>query len=240
MEKSIFHYKVNQQDLDFTQHVSATSIIRDILSVAGRDASSHNFGVESLNKSNHTWVLSRLSIQFDGLPRAEQTYSISTWIVDYNKLFSTRNFSIEGADFSVQAITQWCILDLSSRRPVDLSLLPEQYRECVIPEALPIKPPRKIANIVEPHSSITRQMMYSDIDFNQHVNTLRYVDMMLNLLPLEIIKERRYIFDLQFIHECYIGQMLTTEMEVRDNIYLFSISQEDGTVAVRGAITPMD
>ena len=53
-------------------------------------------------------------------------------------------------------------------------------------------------------------MVYSDIDFNRHVNTMRYIEMMLDMLPVDMLTQEAPVrLDIHFLKECRFGQTLT-------------------------------
>ena len=92
MEKSVFNYSIGPSSIDFTGRISVSSMFDVILGAAGEDAHSRGFGVEALAKNNYGWVLSRICFELDYLPREYSDFTIYTWISDYNRLSSTRNF----------------------------------------------------------------------------------------------------------------------------------------------------
>ena len=57
---------------------------------------------------------------------------------------------------------------------------------------------------------MSRPVVYSDIDFNRHVNTLRYVDLIFDTMPLELIEKNKGLrFDIHFLAEAIYGDTLT-------------------------------
>lgn len=65
----------------------------------------------------------------------------------------------------------------------------------------PTEKPRKVRR-VEPTLEAEHRVVYSDIDFNSHVNTMRYIAMMFDLLPIErAAQERAVRLDIHFLHE---------------------------------------
>ncbi len=236
VEKNSYIYEIDQQDLDFSQHATISSMVNVQLQTAGRDANRNGFGVGELNEKNYTWVLTRFSMAFERRAVRGESYEITTWIEDINRVTSSRNFSTTIGGIAVgDAASQWCMLDLTTRTAVDLSKLGQYRQNFVIPDRSPLPRMRKIRDI-EPHRTMTREVWYSDIDFNGHVNTMRYIDMMFNMLSRDVIADvTRFKFDLQFQHECYVGEVLTVGVEDVDDGYIFAISRESGEVAVRGA-----
>ncbi len=238
-EKSLYNYRVEPQDVDFTLRAKAVSLISAILNTAGIDAHGKGFGVDALmNASNTSWVLSRMAVELDSRPAEYRDYTVATWISDYGRLLSTRNFTLtdaEGHEFG-RAVTQWAMIDLRSRTAVDLSWVGREHAEAIVDAPSPTERPRKIRSVT-PTESLTRRVVYSDIDFNRHVNTIRYIEMMYDLLPVELLtSEAPMRLDIHFLKECRFGQTLTVGCERRPEGGLFEIGNDEGTVAVRAAI----
>ncbi len=231
---------IEQQDTDCTYRASITTIIGKVLNVAGLDANSKGFGVDILNKKSYSWVLSRFSIEMDYLPKAFDRIEITTWINDCNRLMSTRNFIVynsEGAKIG-EAVSQWCMIDLNSRKAVDLSILnilQPTYGEYVLGSLdASIERPHKIPN-AQSQTTHNHRAVYTDIDFNKHVNSLRYIDLMLDILPLEALTTPKPLrVDLQYIRESYYGDTLHIKCEKSDNnTTLFEITRDDNIQAAK-------
>lgn len=227
MNGAKYQYIVDQQDLDFTQCASIASIVKYLLSAAGLDAVTRGFGVTQISSDNHTWVLSRLAVEFAQMPKQNDRLEIRTWVSDAERLLSTRNFEVcnNSGEVVAQATSRWSMIDLSTRRPVNLSTM---NMEC-IDEQSPIDPSRRVdtsqTQLVAQHRA-----SYSDIDFNCHVNTLRYIDMMLDAVPFEELSESRIErLDIHFMKESRIGELLC----IKRSESIFEITHEDGTVSIK-------
>ena len=210
-EKSHYNYRVEPQDVDFTLRATIPSLGSAILNTAGVDAHGKGFGVDALNADNHSWVLSRMAVEFDSQPTQYTDYTIATWINEYGRVLSTRNFTLTdaaGTEFG-RAVTQWAMIDLK---------------------------PRKIRE-VNPAQTVEHKVVYSDIDFNRHVNTMRYIEMMIDMLPVELLMQETPVrFDIHFLRECRYGQTLSVGYEQRGRTALFEIRSDEGTPAVRASI----
>ncbi len=238
-EKTSYDYQVDPQWVDFTLRATLPALTNAVLSVAGIDAQRKGFGTDVLNRDNYSWVLLRMAVEFDRRPEQYTDLKVTTWVSDYGRMMSTRNFTIEDAsgDEFGRVVTQWCMIDLSTRRPVDLSApaVAATYAQYLVDAPSPAKAPQRVTT-VSPQTEVTHRVVYSDIDFNRHVNTLRYLDMMLDMLPIECFAEDRPLrLDVNFLHECRYGQTLTVGHEQRGDCDLFEISTE-GTPAVRAVL----
>lgn len=236
-EKSHYNYRVEPQDVDFTLRATIPSLGSAILNTAGIDAHGKGFGVDALNADNHSWVLSRMAVEFDCQPRQYTDYTIATWINEYGRVLSTRNFTLTdaaGNEFG-RAVTQWAMIDLKSRSALDLSWVGDAHADAIVDAPSPTDKPRKIRD-VDPAQTVMHKVVYSDIDFNRHVNTMRYIEMMLDVLPIEHFAEERPLrLDINFLKEARYGQTLSVALEERGSQTLVEIRSDAGAALCRGA-----
>ena len=199
--KTAYPFRVEPQEVDFSLRITLVALGGNILNIAGIDAHTKGFGVDALNKDNFSWVLSRIAFE------EYVKYEIATWISDYGRMLSTRNFELTdqtGVCFG-RVVSQWCMLDLSKRTAVDLRAVAESHNDAIVECPSPAEKPRKVpAPDAEP--VLTHKVAYSDIDFNRHVNTMRYIEMMLDVLPIERFAEERPLrLDINFLKEALGG-----------------------------------
>jgi len=236
--KTSYPFCVEPQEVDFSLRITWTALSERILNTAGVDAHSKGFGVDAINKENYSWVLSRIAFEFDRRPLEYEKYTITTWISDYGRLMSTRNFTLTDASGAVfgRVVSQWCMIDLSTRMPADLRKIASSHDEAVVPDPSPAEKPRKVLP-VETERSVDHPVVYSDIDFNRHVNTIRYIEMMLDLLPLEFFgTERALRLDVNFLHESVYGDLLRIGCARSDDGVSFEIRNQAGTPICRAAL----
>ena len=236
-EITAYDYRVEPQDVDFTLRASVPTMLDYILNTAGVDAHNKGFGVEVLQQRSLSWVLSRLAVELDRVPAQYEHFSIGTWINDFNRLSSTRNFTLEsGGKVFGRAVSQWCMIDLEKRTVADMSSMADVYRAAMVDTPSPCERPARLGSI-EPQHVVTRPVVYSDIDFNRHVNTLRYVEMIFNALPLERIEHNNGVrVDLNFIAEGCWGQTLSVGYITEGDTSNFEISSDDHRTLCRARV----
>ena len=234
---SSYPFTIQPENVDFTLRASAASIISYMLNVAGTDAHLKGFGVEALQGHSFTWVLSRLAVEISTQPRQYTDIDIDTWVNEFNRLSSTRNFKMRIGDEVIAAgVSQWCMLNMETRQAVDMTLLKDVYERAMVAEASPIAAPARLRD-VEPQILVSRPVVYSDIDFNRHVNTLRYIDLIFDTLPLELIEKNAGMrLDINFIAEALYGEVLTIGASSEGNVWKFDISSDSGKKLCRAKI----
>lgn len=236
-EISTYRNMVQPKSVDCTRRASVAAIIGYMLDVAGEDADRKGFGISALDSDSTTWVLSRLAVDIEAQPKQYEEIAIDTWVNEFNRLSSTRNFRIHrGEECVAKGVSQWCMLNMETRQVVDMSLLKETYMQAMVEEPSPISAPARLRPIT-PIGSASRPVVYSDIDFNRHVNTLRYIDLIFDNVPLELIEKNEGLrIDINFIAEALYGETLTICWAQEDNIWNFEISSSPERVLCRAKV----
>ena len=212
-EKDSTAYRVEPFTEDHTGHLSWGLLGNQILRCAGMHADARGFGFKDMIRSNHVWVLARLVIEMDRMPATGEDYAIETWVTRVYRQFTDRLFSIQapGADKPFgHAMSTWALIDMDTRRPRDLSTLPEgDIGEYICEEQVPIaEPSRVVVKAKEPVYTLTAG--YSDLDVNGHVNSIRYLQMAMDLFSATICGEGRRVrrAEMAYGGESYVGDQL--------------------------------
>ena len=205
-----YSYRIGPRDIDASLRTRLYTMGDLILGAANDDADMLGFGVSDLNLGNASWVLSRVAVELRRLPSRGEGIDIYTWVSDYGRLFTTRNMDLtdEAGVHLGAAVTQWAMIDLDTRRPLDLSPLSNKATSLVDREP-PIEKPRKIGSF-ECTSEQSYTVVYSDIDFNGHVGSMKYLEWMVDALPAGIAESLSSVrFDINYLHEATLGETLT-------------------------------
>ncbi len=199
-----------------------------VLGVRDRAKSERNAADDPFcRQTGASWVLSRMAMEFSRLPERGETVDIYTWVSDYGRLVTTRNMVVGNCG---HAVTQWAMIDLATRRPLDLSSL-ENKGASLINRTPPIDRPRKVAAVDDEIVQTTHTVVYSDIDFNGHVNSMKYLEWMVDLMPAIAGRVR---IDLNYLHEAVLGEELT--IRYGRNPHTFDIRNAEGAGVCRAAV----
>lgn len=207
-----------------------------MLSAAGQDAYIHGFGTNLLSGMNMGWVLSKLAFEIVKRPAEQTKFTVQTWVKDYTALTSTRCFKVydENEECVANAVSVWCLIDFGSRKLAPISSIAEHVTGMTTVAEDPCSLPIKLRPF-EGEVCAKHKIKYVDIDFNKHMNTLRYIDLMLDELPLEVVTGENPIrFDIHFLRESVYGQELELARKVieDENKYKFAIKKDDGNLAI--------
>lgn len=180
------------------------------------------------------FILTRLTLRFYAPMRPAEPIEAQTWVCEGKGLNFPRCFRLTKADGTVAAegVSSWVLIDLNTHLPMrakdfDYGFTPE--------EPLDFTTPRRFAlpeNMIEVG---TRRIVYSDIDYNGHMNNTRYPDMVCDFLP-EFVVPHMHTMHLEFAKEAKYGAALRVmrgERETEDGkAYLIQTLNEAGEVCL--------
>lgn len=217
-----------------------------MLNAADFHSTDRGFGMRYLNTVNKTWVLSRLSIEMEEMPVQYDEFFVETWVESAMRYFTNRNFRVESSDGRTLGYGRsiWALIDLTSRQPCnlmdirdgDLVNWVESEKECGIARPGRVKM-SKDAPLC--HEIVAR---YSDIDVNGHVNSVKYIEHVLDIFPLEEFKAKRLSrFEIAYVAESHCGDTLRFYKEMTsENNYEVRITKVNSdnteTECVRSSI----
>lgn len=182
-----------------------------LLNCAGIHANDRGFGMSTLNEENYTWVLSRLAIELEDMPYQYEKFSIQTWVENVYRLFTDRNFALLNKDGKKigYARSVWAMINMNTRKPADLlSMHDGQIADYICDYECPIEKHSRI-KVTSQDVTCALTAKYSDIDINGHVNSIRYIEHILDLFPIEFYKAMRIRrFEIAYVAESYYGDEL--------------------------------
>lgn len=204
---------------DFKHDLQMGHLGNYLLNAADFHSSDRGFGMRYLNTIQKTWVLSRLCIEMNEMPKQYSKFFVETWVENALRYFTNRNFRVEDAETG-RALgygrSVWALIDTQSRQPCDifaledrdLSVWIESEKECPID-----KPGRaKISSTTPLVRSIDTN--YCDVDVNGHINSVKYIEHILDLFSLDWYRTHRIKrFDIAYVAETYYGDKLNFYME---------------------------
>lgn len=226
-------FYINPHEADATKHLTPTILGNYILNTAGMAAREFGFGMDTMHNQGVAWVVSRMSIEINELPKEYTTIKIKTWIEDVNPICSARNYLVydESDKIIAQATTLWSVIDTSTRKMVNLvthSTI-SKFIHTTEETEFTITRTKRIDVTGEPDNKYPYTVKYSDIDMNNHVNSMKYIQWVIDTLPIEKIKKGIKKIDINYIKEALYGDELFIKHYNKEGKEIFEIQKEDNT-----------
>lgn len=173
-------------------------------------------GYEHLRPLGLSWVLSRIALEMTDYPKVNETYTVETWVDSLNRAFSDRFFRIIDCRGNVCGYSRstWVTIDIEKRTLGDLSRLALLSQAVTDGPGCPIRPCGRHRPVNEAAATTNHTFRYSDIDANRHVNTVRYVELLLDRWPMEFHDAHRVKrLEVSFMRECTCGEHAALALE---------------------------
>ena len=198
---------------DFSGRMFLGNLGNQMLNAADFHSTDRGFGMKYLMSIKRSWVLSRLAIEMDEMPSQYERYHIETWVESAMKFFTSRNFKVTGSDGKVYGYGRsiWAMIDTETRQPTDIYAIDngainnwiETEMSCPIEKGGRVK--------VTENAGFVRSMdvNYNDIDINGHVNSVKYIEHVLDLWDVDWYREYRLKrFEIAYVAEAHQGERL--------------------------------
>ena len=209
---------------DFSKRLFMGHLGNHMLNAADFHSNDRGYGMNYLNPIHKTWVLSRLAIEMNEMPKSYDKFFVETWVESAMKFFTSRNFSVVGEDGHQYGYGKsiWAMIDTDTRQPTDILAIHdglilkyvETEKECPIARSSRVK--------MGENAKLVRSIntYYNDVDVNGHINSVKYIEHVLDLFSLEWYKQYRLKrLDIAYVAESHQGDVL--------NFYQEDISSEN-------------
>ena len=233
---------------DFSGRLFMGHLGNHMLNAADFHSSARGFGMKYLLGINRSWVLSRLAIEMTEMPTMYTKFNVETWVESAMRYFTSRNFAVVGTSLrgGQEEVVYgygrsiWAMIDTETRQPTDIYSIDDGAinnwivadKECPIDKGGRVK----MSDAAELVRTIDTQ--YNDVDINGHINSVKYIEHVLDLWPLDWYRAHAVKrFEIAYVAEAHAGDQLSFYKEsVADNEYCIRIVRTDGTECCRSKV----
>ena len=164
-------------------------------------------------------------VEVERYPVLGESVFVETWPKGFDRLFASRDFFIRDKEGKIiaRASTYWLIVDMETKRPKALKEIPPQLLN---PDQFAIH--RKLEKLPEPEDIIYQKqktVVYSDIDLNKHVTSVRYSEWITDTIPGEIMESGIISsYEINHLSELFRGDEVSVQVSrAGEKIFLGNI-----------------
>jgi acyl-ACP thioesterase len=198
-------FPVRYQDTDPRLRMTPTALVGIMQEAAILHSEAVGRGIDYLSSRHLSWMIVQTRAVIHKPPPWRTRVQVSTWPSEMGRLLSRREFILTGEKEEpiLAATTLWAFMNTQKRRvtrvPAEVGDAYAVFEERALDG--PFRRPAQCANAQMEKSFAIRRW---EIDFNGHVNNLRYLDWMLENLPDDIWKDY-YICELNIRYQKEAG-----------------------------------
>jgi medium-chain acyl-[acyl-carrier-protein] hydrolase len=216
----VLPWKILASDCDAAKRLKLSSLLRAIEEISIADTTRLHMGREKTLDKGLLWVIARISIKINALPRYDDFVKLITYPEKREHVLFPRYYVLKNATGKsyLEAESLWTLIDEKTRKPVN----PKDYG--ILIRGFPFKKENEILPIVQPlpiQKSSSRIVTYSELDLNGHMTNTRYADWFVDAFAEELKTKELSSFNLAFRQEAKEGESLTLGMgEEQNKVYL--------------------
>ncbi len=181
-------YEIHYFEVNSKLRCKLSSIIDFICDVGTQQSEHFGVGIEYCTKNNCAWVFYKYDIKMYIYPTFGETISITTQPVGFKKFYGLRKYMIKDEEDNLigEALALFFLINIQKRRPMRIQ--EEQYDSYGVDGDVDYDISMdKIERNDEEQYHKQFNIRYSDIDSNNHVNNVKYVEWAMEAVPIEVI-----------------------------------------------------
>jgi len=199
--------------IDKSDKLTLDAVFQFFQEAAISHAENLGVGRQEMASANQAWILLRMSVLVNRRPNYCETISVRSWPRGWEKLFAIRDYEIRDKDDIpvVSARSAWLIVDMEKRRP----LRPQSVMDNLpLNEGLEaVSSGIQSVTSLEERSDLQkvseRKALYTDLDYNGHVNNVRYIQWIEDTIDRELLEKAEKIrMDINYLHEILGGEVI--------------------------------
>ncbi len=230
-------YIVKWHDTDANRLIRPSALVTYLQETANEHLIHIGISLDELrDRHGLAFILGGLSMRvYESLSSGDEI-EVETWTCGERGFRHNRCFSVSrGGKTVAEATSQWALIKLVDGSLVKVEDMP-YHIEPEEPITLPNLPLRlKMPPLAEMDFAGERRIVYSDIDYNGHMNNTRYPDMFCDFIP-EMRESRITGLVQSFRKEAVFAHTLRVFRQKTEDGYLVCTVDEDGNVCTEALL----
>jgi medium-chain acyl-[acyl-carrier-protein] hydrolase len=229
-------YLVHYYEIDAKRKLTVPALIHYFEDIAVLNSEAQGYTLDYFDRTHHGFMLIKWDIKIYCMPGFRETIKIITQPYSFKRFLANRKYRVVNNEGEVlaEAKTVWVFADTQTRKPdripedlylgFDTPKTSEKYFEM-------LEDPQKLTT-----GTYQRNIKASvgDIDSNDHVNNVRYIDWALESLPKEFVTSHKvsgvkvsYIKELNLDDEAVVFSEIKSELGKTITLHSFYNGDKD-------------
>lgn len=229
-------YTVKWHDTDANRRVRPSTVLMYMQETANKQLRHHQMDLDRLrDEKGLGFLLSRVSVCIYQQLYAYDEIEVQTWICEGRGLSFNRCFCIlRNGETVAEAFTVWGLMDLNGKKLVRQEEFEYPFGgDTPISLSLPVR--FRLPATEEMALVGKRTIVYSDLDYNGHMNNTHYPDMLCDFTP-DILGREVVGMSLSYLHEAAFGKTLEVYHKEINGEHFFRTLDADGTVCLEAKL----
>lgn len=231
-------YVTRWHDTDAERRVRITQMLVYMQETSNAHLEDCGISLDRLRDEKHlAFILSKIRMKIYAPLYAFENIEVQTWTCKGHGFSIPRFYRIlRDGELIADADTVWALVDVDTKRIVSEDALSGIYdfeNENTVPLDLPLR--FKLPKDKSVSSIGMRRIVYSDLDYNRHMNNTKYPDMLCDFIPATDVGRIRGVF-LSYLGEAAFGDTLDVRHLFSEKTHYFRTVNQDGKVCLEAEL----
>lgn len=223
------NFNIRWHDTNANREITPSAILTFMQETTNKHIQTMYPNLEYIRDVLHqAFILSKVYMRFYKPAHSYDDITVETWTGIESRGFTFyRSFCVKIGDYIIaDALTTWCLVDTIEHKLLPVSKFENNF---VDEESLKVDMPRKIKfPDVSPLEFISeRKIVYSDIDYNKHMNNTHYPNMLIDFLPSPEAYRVKELM-LSFIKGAMYNDVISIHRTEDNGVFYFRTTDTDG------------
>ena len=227
-------YRVKLSEIGQDNKITNKAILSDFEDVGGIHSNIAGYGVLDIPKTHLTWLLLDWRLQVIRRPNYSEKIKVKTWSRHALKCYAFRDFEVcdEQGNIIAIAASKWVLVDTEKGKIVRVS---DDVLASYKPEIdKKVFENEQFDKIIEPEN-FEKETIYTvkraDIDVNEHMHNLNYLDLANEALPNEVYtKGDLNNVRISYKKEIKLGEIVKCKYSYENDKHIVTIKSEDDKI----------
>lgn len=224
-------FEIGFRDVGKSNKITNKGLLGYIEDTAGMHSNLVGYGLNDIERTNLTWILLNWKIRIFKRPLYGESILVRTWARNSVKFYTFRDFEVYNSKNELVAIatSKWVLLDAQT---MSLTKISEDLINKYQPETKKVFEDEKEIGKLDFPTEFEYVLPYTiqrkDIDINQHVHNVSYLDFAYEILPEEVYNNSNLdTFEILYKKETKLGETIKCFYSKVDNSHFVVMKTED-------------
>lgn len=228
-------FDVGFRDVGKSNTLTNISFLSFMEDLGGLHSEHAGYGINSIETCHLSWILIGWKLKVIRRPIYGEKVRIVTWGKDFNKVHAIRDFEAydEKNNLVAVATSKWVLCNTETaklcRIPMEVIDAYTVERKSAIDEDYSFSINTTYSE--SPQNTFNFTFLRNNIDINNHVHNLYYLDLAYEALPEDIYQNNDFNnVEIIYKKECYLYDKVKCEYYFIDGAHYVYVKSEDGSV----------
>lgn len=226
-------FEVGFRDVGKSNELSNRAIIGFFEDIGGMHSNQAGFGLNNIEETKLTWVLLNWKIKVYKRAIYGEKVLVKTWAKNAARFYTYRDFELYNEQGQIIAIatSKWVLLNASTMR---LTKITPEIIQKYDPEEKDVFPDSPMEEkLKEPEikkSSYEYTIRRNEIDINNHMHNLYYLDLAYEALPKSIYENNNFSsVEIMYKKEIKLGEKVVCYYSCEEDQHFITIKNDDSS-----------